>query len=226
MTTEFVCKYCEKAFKRESTLAVHMCEQKKRFREEKERGVQIGFQAYIKFYETTQGSAKTKTYADFVKSPYYRAFVKFGRYCVNIRAINIPRFTMWVLENNKKIDHWCKDSIYEEYLLYLLYKEKSDDALARAIEESINWGEENNALPQDLVRHGNDNTVCYMITTGRISAWVLYNSVSGQQFLERLNTEQQRMVWPFIDPERWSSIFQKYHADQIYVSEILDQAGW
>ena len=83
-TESYTCKYCEREFKRESSLAVHICEQKKRYQEKDERGVQIGYQAYIKFFEYTQGSAKLKTFDDFAASPYYRAFVKFGRYCVSI----------------------------------------------------------------------------------------------------------------------------------------------
>ena len=75
----YKCKYCEREFRKESTLAVHLCEQKRRYQEEKEVGVQIGLQSYLKFYTMTQGSAKLKTYADFATSPYYKAFVKFGR---------------------------------------------------------------------------------------------------------------------------------------------------
>ena len=100
----YACKYCGREFRRESTLAVHVCEQKKRFQEEKEVGVQIGLQAYLRFYTVTQGSAKLKTYTDFAKSPYYKAFVKFGRYCVDINAINVPKFLAWLLNQNKKID--------------------------------------------------------------------------------------------------------------------------
>ena len=222
----YTCKYCEKSFKRESTLAVHMCEPKKRHRERNEKGVQLGMQAYLKFYEYTQGSAKTKTYDDFAKSPYYKAFVKFGRYCVSINAINIPRFINYVIQNNKKLDYWASDKIYTEYLEDLLYKENATDALARAIEFSIKWGEEHNALPCDVVRHGNDNATCYNITTGKISAWVLYNSVSGQQFLGRISEEQRRLIWDYINPEKWAKILEKYPADQEYVHSILDQAGW
>lgn len=69
----YKCRYCDKDFRKESSLAVHLCEQKRRWQEEKETGVQFGLQAYLRFYELTQGSAKMKSYSDFVASPYYRA---------------------------------------------------------------------------------------------------------------------------------------------------------
>ena len=54
----FTCNFCKKEFAKETSIAVHMCEPKRRRMEKDERGVQLGFQAYIKFYETMQGSAK------------------------------------------------------------------------------------------------------------------------------------------------------------------------
>ena len=115
MTNEvtYQCQYCEKSFRRESTLAVHLCEQKQRWQQETETGVQFGLRAYLQFYETTQGSARLKSYADFVNSPYYRAFVRYGRHLVAIRVINSNSFTAWLLKNNKKLDQWHKDSFYE-----------------------------------------------------------------------------------------------------------------
>ena len=87
----YKCKYCEREFARESTLDVHVCEQKKRFQHKNDSGNRIGFQNYLKFYEVTQGSAKTKTFDDFATSAYYKAFVKYGNYCVNSKVINITR---------------------------------------------------------------------------------------------------------------------------------------
>lgn len=223
---EYQCAYCKKSFSRESTLLVHLCEPKRRHQQRNETGVQIGLQAYLRFYETTQGSARLKTYEDFADSSYYRAFVKFGRYCQDIRAINIPRFIDWVLKNNKKLDHWCRDSVYEEYLHDYLRTEAAADALARGLEQAIAWEEETGYPARDYLRHGNANVVTYAIRSGRVSAWVLYNSSAGIEFLERLGPENIAMIWSIIDPEYWQQRFKTYPADTEYVKTMLSKAGW
>ena len=205
---------------------VHMCEPKRRRLARDEAGVRMGFQAYIRFYETMQGSAKNKTHDDFCESPYYRAFVKFGNYCVNTMVIAPDRFMAWLLKNQKKIDRWASDTLYTEYLIWYLTIEAVDDALARAMEYSIDWAEKQGNPAQDCVRYGNSNAVCYAITTGRLSPWVIYNSESGQQFLANLNSEQVAMIWPYIDSDVWQKKFADYAADAEYAREILRQAGW
>lgn len=205
---------------------MHVCEPKRRYQEEKEVGVQLGLQAYLRFYELTQGSAKLKTFDDFARSPYYRAFVKFGRYCIDIRAVNPSRFVEWLLKQNKKIDHWCRDSIYTEYLTEYMQIEQATDALARAMEQAIAWSEETGNPDRDYLRYGNTNVLCYAITTGRVSAWVLYNCDSGIELLSNLNQEQIAMVWPWIDADFWQKKFADYAADTEYVKSLLKKAGW
>jgi hypothetical protein len=203
-----------------------MCEPKRRYQEQDERGVQLGLHAYLKFYELTQGSARLKTFEDFVTSPYYRAFVKFGRYCVAVRAINPARFVEWLLKNNKKIDHWPRDAMYTEYLTEYLRIENVNDALARAMEHGIDWSEQTDHPAEDCLRYGNANAMVYAVTTGRISAWILYNCDSGQKFLAELDATQIAMIWPYIDSEVWMKKFSDYVADQEYVRDMLQKAGW
>ena len=224
--TAYACRYCSRSFSRETTLSVHVCEQKKRWQEQSERGVQLGLQGYLKFYEYTQGSAKLKTWDDFVTSPYYRAFVKWGRYCVDVRVIRPERLLEWLLKHNKKIDNWCSDKLYTEYLVTHVQKETVNDALARAIEYGLSWSEKTGSPSHDCLRYGSVNATCYAVTTGRVSAWVIYNSESGQKFLTELNAEQVAMIWPYIDSDIWQKKFADYPGDQEYAREILTQAGW
>jgi hypothetical protein len=222
----YKCQYCKKDFQKETSLAVHLCEPKRRMQERSERGVELGYQAYLRFYEMTQGSAKLKTYEQFAESPYYRAFVKFGRYCVNTRTVNPKQFLEWLLKNNKKIDRWASDQLYTEYLLTYLQVENINDAMARAIEFGIEWAEKHSAQPHDCLRYGNNNAMCYAVTAGRISPWIIYNCDSGQKFLSELDSTQIAMIWPYIDSDVWQKKFQDYPADQEYVREILTKAGW
>jgi hypothetical protein len=104
--------------------------------------------------------------------------------------------------------------------------EAVDDALTRAVEFGIDWAEKNSAQPCDCLRYGNANAMCYAVTSGRISSWVIYNSESGQQFLSSLGPTQVSMIWPYIDSDLWQQQFAKRPADQAYAQQILTRAGW
>ena len=83
----YSCQFCKKEFVKESTLESHVCESKRRHLEIDDRGVQLGFRAFLRFFEVAAKSSRTKNYSDFVSSPYYRAFVKFGKYIIGVKAI-------------------------------------------------------------------------------------------------------------------------------------------
>lgn len=224
----YKCRYCEKAFSKESTLSVHLCEQKRRWQQEKEVPVQLGLKAYLRFFEITQGSAKLKSYEDFVKSPYYNAFVKFGRYCQAIRCINFGNYLDWLLKNNKKIDNWCSDKLYTEWLPEYLKKEATQDALERALKEMQDYADAHLELKNgfvDYFNYGNSNRICHHITTGRISPWIVYNCASGVEFLDNLSIEQVEIVMPWIEPDFWQHKFRDYMADTEWVKDILSKAG-
>ena len=224
----YTCKYCNKTYSKESTLAVHLCEPKRRVQQESETGVQFGLRAYKRFYEITQGSARNKDYADFCKSPYYNAFVKFGRYCVDIRAINFMNFCEWLLQNNKKIDHWTKDKLYQEWMLPYVKREQAQDALERGVKEMLGYCEDHDELKngiQDYFRYANQNRICHHISTGRVSAWLVFNCDSGVDFLDTLNEEQLQIIYPYIDPEYWQRRFIDFVADTEWVKQALKDIG-
>jgi len=224
----YKCRYCDKEFRKESSLAVHLCEQKRRWQEEKETGVQFGLRAYLRFFELTQGSAKMKSYTDFVASPYYRAFVKFGRHIVGIRAVNPKMFTEWVIKENKKLDHWTHEKVYLEYLKGYMRKEAVQDALERALKEMQDYADEHQEFKNgfsDYFRFGSPNRICHHIANGRVSPWIVFNCTSGIAFLDQLSDEQIGLVLPWIDPDYWQQKFRDYVADTEWIKQILKEAN-
>lgn len=224
--TEHICKYCHKPFRKESTLAVHMCEKKRRWNSKNDKAVILGMQTFIKFYKYSTDSSKEKTYEDFVESPYYSAFVKFGNYCLKTRCVKMEHFIDWVIRSGIKLDKWGTDATYSTYLDDILKKESVLDAIERAMEYSLEWGEEKNMRPEDILRYGSTNRICYAIFTGKLSPWVIYQSESGQEFLGKLNSEQSEMIWHTIDPDFWGKTFMKRMDDADIAKEVLHEAGW
>lgn len=224
--SNYGCEFCGRTFARESTITKHICEYKHRWLEKDRAGNRIGFQTWLQFYIKTSTSKKKRTYEEFIKSAYYTAFVKFGNYCVEINALNISRFTDWLLKNQIKIDTWCTDSTYTKYLIEYLRIEDPLDAIARSVETSITLAEAAGILSKDILRYGNANRICHNITTGKISPWLLYHTDSGKKFLDNLSDPQVAMVIDYINPELWAIKFKREPENVKQVKEILNLAGY
>ena len=78
----------------------------------------------------------------------------------------------------------------------------------------------------DLLRYGNPNKICYQITLGKISPWLLYQSDSGTQFLSTLNEDCVKIVIDYINPEQWAIKFKRDPETALTVKGLLKQAGY
>ncbi len=224
--TEFSCEFCNRSFQRETTMIKHLCENKRRWQDKDKQGNRIGFQAWVEFYKKNTATKKQKTYVDFAKSAYYLAFVKFGHYCVDVKCINVGRYAAWLLKNNVKIDSWCSDKNYTNFLIDYLKTEDAMDAIARSIETTIDLSKDAGIETKDCLRYANRNRIVHAITNGKISPWMLYQSTSGIEFLESLDESQQKMIIDYINPEQWAVRFKRYPEVVSQVKELLYQAGY
>jgi len=221
---KFHCEFCKKDFIREQTLVKHLCEPKRRYNDKDKKGNRIGFSAFAQFYQ--KHSKKKKELQDFIKSSYYSAFVKFGNYCVEAQVINIPRYIDWLLESNISIDKWNKDTNYTKFLISYLKTEDPLDAIARSIETCVMLAEQDNIQTKDVLKYSNRNKICFMITKGKISPWMLYQSKTGMLFLEDLDTTQQKMIYDYINPEQWAIKFTKSKTIITEIKELLHVGGY
>jgi hypothetical protein len=190
------------------------------------QGNRLGFQSWIEFYKKNSASKKQKTYEEFIRSAYYIAFVKFGSYCVDVNVLNVSRYIDWLLKNQIKIDSWCQDTNYTKFLIEYLRIEDPLDAVARSIETTINMAEVDRILSKDYLRYGNSNKICYAITTGKLSPWILYHSASGKEFLDKLDESQIKMVIDYLNPELWAIKFKREPEKVDEVKSLLTMAGY
>lgn len=223
---KFGCEFCGREFIRESTMFKHLCENKRRWQDRERIGNRLGFQTWVQFYEKHTATKKKRTYLDFAKSSYYLAFVKFGSYCAEAKVINVSSYVNWLLSEKVRIDSWMQDTNYTKFLISYMKTEDPMDAVARSIENVIEYAKEEKILSKDYFRYGNKNKICYAITTGKISPWMLFQSESGIQFLDKLDNTQQKMIIDYINPEQWAIKFNRNSETVKTVKELLKAGGF
>ena len=224
MELNYKCGYCEKSFAREKTLMVHICEPKRRHLSRNEKHVQMALLTYQRFYEISQKTSKKKTFDEFVDSPYYNAFVKFGSFMSNTNPIYPEKFIDFVIKSGVKLDHWCRDELYDTYLEELLKLEPADGAIQRSIQTMMDWADANNAPWNHYFSYANLNRITHHIKEGKISPWILLNSKSAKEMLTKLNDEQLEIIGPFINPTFWIKRFKALPADTELVKEVIREA--
>jgi hypothetical protein len=222
----FVCEYCNTGYSKEKTLIVHICEQKRRHLQQKEKRVQLGFYAFNQFYKLSAGSKKEKTYTEFCKSQYYNAFVKFGSFISNVRPLYPEKYIDYVVTSRVKLDHWCKEEMYEKYAIELIRKEGVETALERSVMTMMEWADENTPAPWNhYFQHIGLNTAVWNIKDGKISPWLILNCKTGKDMLGKFNDEQLNMIYHVLDPSHWAMRFKRNPKDVELVKEVVKESN-
>jgi hypothetical protein len=211
---------------KESTLAVHMCEKKRRALQKDEKRVRMGFYAFQRFYKLSAGTKKEKTYEDFCASPYYNAFVKFGSFLSNVRPLYPEKYIDYVVTSGVKLDHWCKDEMYEKYALDLILKEDVHTALERSINTMVEWAKNNEPAPWNhYFQRVSTNRAVWDIKDGKVSPWLILNCKSGKEMLSKFNDEQLSMVYHVINPQHWALRFKRHTLDVQLVKDVAKESN-
>lgn len=225
MSESFTCLHCNSKFTKERTLIVHMCEQKRRHLAKNERHVQMGFNAYDRFYKLAQKFEGQKSYDEFARSQYYNAFVKFGSFLNNVNPLYPDKFVDYVVTSGIKLDHWCKESLYYDYVLHFTKNEGVEVALQRTIATMMDWADKQTSVWNHYFSYVSTNRATFDIKDGKISPWLLLNSTSGKALLNKLSDEQLTSIGSAIDPEFWIKKFKSNPEDLDLVRQVIKESN-
>ena len=223
-TSNYICSHCNSKFTKEKTLMIHMCEQKRRHFAKNEKHVSMGLFAFNKFYELSQKSKETKTYDEFSRSSYYNAFVKFGSFIANINPLYPEKFVEFVIHSGVKLDHWCREELYEKYVLHLLQTESVETALERSIKHMTEWANKNNSQWNHYFNYVSTSRAMFDIKDGKVSPWLVLNSPSGKKLLDQFDDVQLSAISNIIDPQFWVKKFKSQKSDSDLVKQVVKES--
>ena len=221
----YSCQFCGNKYTQEKTLAVHICEQKRRYLAKDEKHVNIGYIAFNKFFQLTQKLGQNKTYEEFARSPYYNAFVKFGSFVNNTNPLYPEKFIDYVIRSGVKLDHWCRDSLYETYVINLIHTESVETALERSVAHMQSWATDNNSVWNHYFKYVSTNRSVFDIKDGKVSPWLVLNCISGKEMLANFRDDQLSAIGNIIDPQVWVKKFKTQKFDMELVRSIVKESS-
>jgi hypothetical protein len=221
----FTCQFCNHKFSKEKTLMVHVCEKKRRHLAKSEKHVVIGFDSFNRFFKLSQNLKGDKTYEEFSKSPYYNAFVKFGSFVSNVNPLYPDKFIDYVVRSGVRLDHWCRDELYDKYVVDLVKTEPVEVALERSIKTMIAWGEANNASWNHYFLYASPSRIMFAVKDGKISPWIILNSNNGKTALKSFDDTQLQAISNVMDLQYWLNKFKKLSADVDLVKQVVKESN-
>jgi hypothetical protein len=171
------------------------------------------------------GHKKDKTYEDFVKSSFYNAFVKFGSFVNNVRPLYPDKYIDYVVTSNVKLDHWCREEMYEKYANELIRKEGVETALERSIQTMVTWAKDKESAYNHYFLYASSNRITWDIKDGKISPWLVLNCKSGKAALNKFSNEQLDMLAVVLDPSHWALRFKRQPKDVELVKQVAKEAN-
>ena len=135
------------------------------------------------------------------------------------------KYIDYVVTSGVKLDHWCRDELYEKYALELIKKEGVETAVERSIKTMMDWADANNASWNHYFKYASLNRITQNLKDGKISPWLVLNSKSGKEMLAKFSDEQLEIVYPVVDPQHWALRFKRSPADVELVKEIAQKAN-
>lgn len=202
-----------------------MCIKKQRHLDKDSVASRMGLELFRRFYELNTATKNAKTIDEFINSRYYIAFIKFARRLMDLRPVDQSRFVDYVFRNGIKDRDWCKDKVYEAYIVDLLSKEPASRGLERSINTMNEWGKKYDLPFNEFFIHVAPAEATHLVKMGKISPWVLYLSTTSDHLWDRLSDEQADIISSVINPKVWKAKFELKKDDCSFARDILQDAG-
>jgi hypothetical protein len=142
-----------------------------------------------------------------------------------VRPLYPDKYIDYVVTSGVKLDHWCRDDLYEKYAINLINKEGVETALERSVNTMVEWAEEHNSVWNHYFLYASVNRITWDIRDGKISPWLVLNCKSGKEVLSKLNDEQLNMLTNILNPQHWALRFRRQPNDVELVKNIAKEAN-
>jgi hypothetical protein len=220
MENNLTCEFCNKQFVHERNYLKHKCETMKRHELFDSVDGQFAFLAFNS-WRKFKNLPPVKTDI-FTSSRFFNSFVRFAEYC---RRQSIPDrlgFVKMMTEKNLSPFFWCDLDVYDSFVQKFDEAYPIDKKLEISIDTLNEMAETHNCELCDIFSNISMIEVLKLITSRRLSPWLLLPSQKFKSFmLSRTTIEEQMLFDRFVNITKWRKEFED-HPDIVSTVKLLN----
>lgn len=221
----YKCKYCKKEFVRESTLAGHLCENKRRVLAKDLKQNRIAYQSWLLFRRLTIANIKhDKDYEDFATNNLFMGFMKLAKHIIDLNLEDPEGFVKYIVMNSVPMNKWQTAVVYESYVKDRTKKETVERAIERSVLNMKAWAERTGNSWEDYFSVVNTPDAVQDIRMGRISPWCTFATDQGSRLIDRLEPGQIQQLVEYIEPQSWRAKVMRQQQDAKWVQHVFNEA--
>lgn len=223
----YTCDFCHKQFVQERTLITHVCETKRRHQMKNDPVVKQAFHSYTKIFQNLNPTKAhmIPSYQEFTASMMWPSLIKFHAWCQEQLVQECEQFVFWLLNRNVALHNWCDIRLYNEFLQELLISESAEQALKRSLKVVHDWHVNSQKSYSDFFESVNCNQLTQWIQQGKISAWLLYNCKTAENYFLRCTPEQLGIIQQTAPITKWKVKFLRLSDQVAEIKNVLQEAG-
>ena len=221
----YKCKYCKKEFVRESTLAGHLCENKRRVLAKDLKQNRIAYQSWLLFRRLTIANIKhDKDYEEFATNNLFMGFMKLAKHIIDLNLEDPEGFVKYIVMNSVPMNKWQTAVVYESYVKDRTKKETVERAIERSVLNMKAWAERTGNSWEDYFSVVNTPDAVQDIRMGRISPWCTFATDQGSRLIDRLEPGQIQQLVEYIEPQSWRAKVMRQQQDAKWVQHVFNEA--
>ncbi len=200
------CTFCDKDFVRKSWYDRHSCEKKRRFIDKNEITTINAYRLFTHWQKRSKllRRGKEKPMDDFLKSPYYKLFIKLAEFTERVYVVSHFKYLDWLIDKRVPESDWFKEHGMQDYQDYIRSSEDPEDQAHDTCVHIRSWCDDRGINAGDFFASITPGQALNMIRANELSPWVLFGykpatdilvARMGAELLQKLNEHVNVHYW-------------------------------
>lgn len=222
MADGWVCPYCKAVLKTKSGWNNHLCEKKKLAKEIGEANLHRLFTYFVFWLKYNKLGTKTKTYDQFIRSPYFAAFCRL-QVAINFGVTDVKEYLRWISKENIPNAKWDNEDTILRFKKYVVKSLSIMDGALNSIEWLNDYCDSKDIQIDRVFDEASTGDLVKAIMSNQIHPVFVVTNQQINSLFTRLTDNALMDIMRYIDYDLWENRIKARPEEAKQITELYDE---